>query len=51
MKTLVKINLEQALNSTDPVILDLGCGPRKKEGRIGVDTIDLPNVDIVADME
>jgi ubiquinone/menaquinone biosynthesis C-methylase UbiE len=29
----------------------LGCGPKKKPGRIGVDKLDLPNVDIVADLE
>jgi len=51
MDALVKISLEQVLNGGKPVIIELGCGPRKKEGRIGVDAIDLPNVDIVADLE
>jgi len=51
MDALVKISLEQVLNCGKPVIIELGCGPRKKEGRIGVDAIDLPNVDIVADLE
>ena len=36
---------------TDPVIVELGCGPCKKAGRIGVDMVDLPGVDIVADLE
>ena len=30
--------------------LDLGCGPRKKEGFIGVDSIKFEGVDVVADL-
>jgi SAM-dependent methyltransferase len=33
-----------------PLKIDLGCGPGKKEGFIGVDTIAFPSVDIVADL-
>jgi len=33
-----------------PVIVELGCGPRKRPGRIGVDQVKLPCVDIVADI-
>ncbi len=51
MDVLVKIDLEQAINGGHPLIVELGCGPHKKEGRIGVDSVDLPNVDIVADLE
>jgi SAM-dependent methyltransferase len=51
METLIKTDLRKALNSGQPVIIELGCGTKKKEGRIGVDAIDLPNVDIVADLE
>lgn len=51
MNALTKINLLQILNGSEPVIVELGCGPKKKPGRIGVDRIDLPNVDIVADIE
>lgn len=29
--------------------LDIGCGPNKKEGFVGVDSIAFPNVDIVLD--
>ncbi len=47
----IKINLEQIINSPNPVIIELGCGQKKKQGRITVDRVDLPNVDIVADME
>jgi SAM-dependent methyltransferase len=31
--------------------LDLGCGQRKREGFVGVDRIDAPTVDVVADLE
>lgn len=51
MDALVKIDLKEAISGGGPVIVELGCGPKKKEGRIGVDSIDLPNVDIVADLE
>ena len=51
MDTLIKIDLGEVLNSTHPIIVDLGCGLKKKAGRIGIDAIDLPNVDIVADLE
>jgi len=50
MEALVKIDLEKALGS-DPVILELGCGRYKKAGAIGIDKVDLPGVDIVADIE
>jgi SAM-dependent methyltransferase len=51
METLVKIDLEQKLGSGDEVIVELGCGHKKKQGRIGIDTVDLPTVDIVTDLE
>jgi len=47
----MKIDLESALSRHDPVIIELGCGPRKRAGRIGIDRLDLPQVDIVADLE
>lgn len=50
MQPLIKIDLNRALNNK-PVILELGCGRKKMPGAIGVDKIDLPGVDIVADME
>ncbi len=46
----IKIDLAARLQSGTPVILELGCGPNKKEGRIGIDRLDLPGVDIVADL-
>ncbi len=50
MQTLQKIDLEQAL-SNKPDVLELGCGKKKRQGAIGIDRIDLPEVDIVADVE
>ncbi len=47
----IKINLEQAINSQNSVIIELGCGKKKHADRITVDRVDLPNVDIVADIE
>lgn len=51
MEPLIKIDLDKVINSPERVIVELGCGREKKQGRIGIDKIDLPNVDIVADME
>ena len=47
----IRIDLEKIIKGDDPVIVELGCGQKKKPGRIGIDKIDLPNVDIVADLE
>lgn len=51
MKPVLKIDLESRLSSGEPIVLELGCGPNKKPGRIGIDRIDLPGVDIVADVD
>jgi len=51
MKTVVKIDLQKILNSKEPIIIELGCGDKRRESRITVDRVDLPNVDIVADIE
>ncbi len=45
----IKVALEEKL-ATGPIVIELGCGPNKKEGRIGIDQLDLPGVDIVADI-
>ncbi len=47
----IKIDLEQLINSPNPVIIELGCGQKKKHDRIAVDKVDLPHIDIVADIE
>ena len=47
----IKIDLDKVLHRGGPVILELGCGPRKTPGRIGIDKLDLPGVDIVTDID
>lgn len=51
MEPRIRIDLDKALKSDAPVIVELGCGQKKKQGRISVDKLDLSNVDIVADLE
>lgn len=51
MPPVLKFDLDALLRSGGPVILELGCGPNKTPGRIGIDRIDLPGVDIVADID
>ena len=50
LKPKIKIDLAEKLKRGDKIILELGCGPNKKEGRIGIDKLDFPCVDIVADI-
>lgn len=45
------LRITQLLHGRQSVIVELGCGPTKKQGRIGIDCLDLPGVDIVADLE
>ena len=51
MSAIIKIDLNSVIKSGRKVVVELGCGLQKKEGRIGIDRIDLPNVDIVTDLE
>jgi predicted SAM-dependent methyltransferase len=51
MQPHIKIDLEQWLNSGDPLVIELVCGPKKKSGQIAIDKKDLPHVVIVADTE
>lgn len=51
MEPLIRLDLKKVIDSGQRVVIDLGCGPKKKPGRIGIDKVDLPNVDIVADLE
>ena len=51
MEPLFRVDLKKVINSGERVTIDLGCGPKKKPGRIGIDKADLPNVDVVADLE
>jgi SAM-dependent methyltransferase len=51
MEPLIKIDINQRINANHPVVIDIGCGKKKKPGRIGIDQVDLPGVDIVTDIE
>ena len=51
MESSVKIDLEKIIRDGSPLIIELGCGQKSKQGRITVDKVDLPSVDIVADIE
>lgn len=51
MNPIIRINLDEIISSGRRVCLELGCGAKKKKDRIGVDKINLPGVDIVADLE
>ena len=43
--------LTDLISNGERVALDLGCGPSKKPGFIGIDKLMLPGVDFIADME
>ena len=47
----IKIDLERRLRDGAPVVIELGCGNNKPAGRIGIDRVHLPAVDIVSDLE
>jgi len=46
-----KIGLLQNFTYSSPLVLELGCGPRKRiSGAIGIDALDYPGVDLVGDV-
>ena len=51
MELLLKIDLNEVMQQGKPIILELGSGEKKWPGRICIDHLDMPNVDIVADLE
>jgi SAM-dependent methyltransferase len=51
MEPLIKIDLDEVIGKGDRLVIEIGCGRKKKDGRIGIDVVDLPGVDIVADIE
>ncbi len=51
MEPIVKIDIDKLLDEGRDLVVDLGCGSKKRRGRIGIDRVDLPAVDIVADLE
>jgi predicted SAM-dependent methyltransferase len=48
---MTQIELLERINNGERMALDLGCGPSKKAGYIGIDKLMLPGVDFIADME
>lgn len=42
--------MENSVDQTNEVRLDFGCGPNKKAGFLGVDSINFPGVDFVQDV-
>lgn len=42
--------LKVVATPAEPIKIDLGCGPNKREGFLGVDAIAFPGVDVVADL-
>ena len=51
METKVKVDIQQLIQKKTPIVIDIGCGAKKKDGRIGIDRVDAPQVDIVTDIE
>jgi SAM-dependent methyltransferase len=48
------MNTEELLRhvrASDKVVIELGCGPKKRPGAIGFDRVELPGVDYVVDLE
>lgn len=43
--------LRQQVLTTTPVVIELGCGPNKSPGAIGIDALPLEGVDFVWDLE
>ena len=46
----IRVDFEALLRTGQAMVLELGCGRAKTRGRIGIDSIELPEVDIVADL-
>ena len=46
-----KIDLTSRIKTGEGLKIELGCGPAKKNGYIGIDNVDLVGVDIVANLE
>ena len=51
MDPIFTINLDEILDSQSKIELELGSGGKKREGRICIDHLELPHVDIVTDLE
>jgi len=51
MQPLIRIDIEKIVQSKQPVTVELGAGRKPTPDRINIDRVDLPGVDIVADLE
>jgi predicted SAM-dependent methyltransferase len=51
MQPLIRINIEEIVRRGGPINIELGPGTKGTEDRINIDKVDLPEVDIVADLE
>ena len=51
MEPSFKVDIKKIINDGGPLVVELGGGQKSRKDRITVDKIDLPNVDIVADLE
>jgi len=51
MQPLIRINIEEIVRRGGPINIELGSGTKGTEDRINIDKVDLPEVDIVADLE
>ena len=51
MDPVFHIDLQALLTRLGPLALELGCGQKAHPGRVGIDRLELPGVDIVADLE
>lgn len=47
----IRVDLESALQMDKKICIELGCGSKPSHDRITIDKLDLPHVDIVADLE
>jgi len=50
LPALLKIDLDEKIRSGARIVLDLGCGVAAHPGKIGIDRLDLPGVEIVANL-
>ena len=51
MQPLIRIDIEEIVQSGRRVTVELDSGRKHAPGRIHIDKVDLPGVDIVADLE
>ena len=47
----IKIDLDKIVKDNRSLVVELGSGKKKKHGRITIDKVNVPGVDIVADLE